>query len=63
MRPCATLIDEMLEDSLEKAGQFASEDCVGGTPTAAVETTALPKKSRRISSVPSMLSVVSSPRK
>jgi hypothetical protein len=29
-------------------GQTRSEDSVGGTPTAAVETTALPKKSLMI---------------
>jgi hypothetical protein len=31
-----------------KGGQTRSEDSVGGTPTAAVETTALPKKSLMI---------------
>jgi hypothetical protein len=29
-------------------GQFVTEDAVGGTPTAAVKTTALPKKSLMI---------------
>jgi len=39
-------ISGLLEKS-PKGGRFVVEDSVGGTPTAAVGTTALPKKSQK----------------
>jgi hypothetical protein len=43
-------------DPRTQAGQFRQKDSVGGTPTDAVETTALPKRHAIVSEGPRLLS-------